>query len=111
MRRAVIYRGVAELTRAVLDAATDAVADMSASGVSITRNDVQLHTRRQHLEQPTATAEQHRNLVDLQLIEDTGLKRPLRRVARRVFSGVLLSTTPAPARPAALAAGSQQVSP
>jgi hypothetical protein len=38
----------------VLDSATDAVANVSASGASITRNDVQLHSRRQHLEQPTA---------------------------------------------------------
>ena len=38
-------------------------------------NDLQLDARRQQLEQPTASAEQHWDLVDLQLIQHTGLQR------------------------------------
>ena len=51
-----------------------------ASGVSITRT-ISSSTRDGNtVEQPTATTEQHRDLVDLQLVQHTGLERPLRRV-------------------------------
>jgi hypothetical protein len=58
--------------------ATDAVADVGGIRRVDHPNDLQLDTRRQHLEQPTATAEQHRDLVNLQLVQHTGFERPLR---------------------------------
>jgi hypothetical protein len=51
-----------------------------ASGVSITRTISSSDARRQHLEQPTATTEQRRDLVKYQLVQHTGLERPLRCV-------------------------------
>jgi hypothetical protein len=51
-----------------------------ASGVSITRRISQLHSGRQHLELSTPPTEQHRDLVDLQLIEHARLKRRLCRI-------------------------------
>jgi hypothetical protein len=42
-------------------------------------NDLQLDARRQQLELPTATTEQHRDLVNYQLVQHTRLERPLRR--------------------------------
>jgi hypothetical protein len=42
-------------------------------------DDLQLDARRQDLELPTATTEQHRDLVNHQLVQHTGLERPLRR--------------------------------
>src|SRR5215217_1861516 len=62
--------------------AADAVADVRGLRRVAHLNDLQLHARgqQQHLEQPTATTEQHRDLMDLQLVQHTGLERPLRRV-------------------------------
>src|SRR5262245_60508178 len=60
--------------------AADAVADVGGLGRVDHPNNLQLDARRQHLEQPTASTEQHRDLVDLQLVQHTGLKRPLRRI-------------------------------
>ncbi len=37
-------------------------------------NDLQFDPRRQHVEQPTTTAEQHRDLVILQLVQHPGLE-------------------------------------
>jgi hypothetical protein len=59
---------------------TDAVADV----VGLQRVDhpkyFQLDPRRQLVEKTTATTEQHRDLVDLQLVRHLGLRRPLCRV-------------------------------
>jgi hypothetical protein len=44
--------------------ATDAVVDVCGLRRVDHPNDLQLDTRRQHLEQPPATTEQHRDLVD-----------------------------------------------
>jgi hypothetical protein len=44
-------------------------------------NDYQLDPRRQHFEQSSPAAEQHRNLVDLQLVENACHKCGLRRVS------------------------------
>ena len=60
--------------------ATDAVVDVCGLRRVDHPNDLQLDARRQHLEQPTATTEQHRDLVNLQLVQHTGLERSLRRV-------------------------------
>ena len=51
-----------------------------ASGVVDHPNDLQLDARRQDLELPTAATEQHRDLVNHQLVQHTSLQRPLRRV-------------------------------
>src|SRR5215212_7601515 len=48
--------------------ATDAVADVGGLRRVDHPNDLQLDPRRQDVEQPTATTEQHRDLMDLQLI-------------------------------------------
>jgi hypothetical protein len=58
--------------------ATDAVADVCGIRRVDHPNDLQLDLRRQHVEQSTATAEQHRDLVNLQLVQHTGFERPLR---------------------------------
>lgn len=63
-----------------LSSATDAVADVCGIRCVDHPNDLQLDARRQHLELPSATAQQHRDLMDLQLVQHTGLERPLRRV-------------------------------
>ena len=42
--------------------------------------DLQLDVRRQDVEQPEPLTEQRRELVNLQLVQHTGLQRPLRRV-------------------------------
>ena len=56
------------------------VADMSGDWRVDDPHDLQIDARRQHCRQPTATTEQHRNLVDLQLIQYAGLKRSPCRV-------------------------------
>jgi hypothetical protein len=58
--------------------ATDAVAEVGGLRGVDHPNDLQLDTRHQHLKQPTATTEQHRDLMDLQLVQHPGLQRPLR---------------------------------
>lgn len=45
--------------------ALDAVADVGSLRRVDHPDDLQLDARRQHLEQPTATAEEHRDLMDL----------------------------------------------
>src|ERR1022692_2184652 len=60
--------------------ATDAVTDVGGLRCVDHPDDLQLDTRRQQLEQPVATAEQHRDLVDLQLVQHAGLESALRRV-------------------------------
>ena len=60
--------------------AADAVADVGGLRRVDHPGDLQLDPRRQGIEQPEALAEQHRDLVDLQLVQHTGLERPLRRV-------------------------------
>src|SRR4051812_10471853 len=64
----------------VAGSATDAVANVGGLGCVDHPKDRQLDTRRQHLEQPAATTEQHRDLVDLHLVQHPGLEHPLRRV-------------------------------
>ena len=60
--------------------AADAVADVRGLRRVDHPHDLQLDARRQPLEQPSATTEQHRDLMDLQLVQHPGLERPLRRV-------------------------------
>ena len=60
--------------------ATDAVAQVCGLRRVDHPNDLQLNARLQHLKLPTATPEQHRDLMNYQLVQHTGLKRPLRRV-------------------------------
>src|SRR5712671_7380342 len=60
--------------------ATDAVADVCGLRCVDDANDLQLDSRRQQLEKPAAATEQHRDLVNLQLIKHSGLERALRRV-------------------------------
>ena len=54
-----------QLLAAGVGSATDAVADVCGLRRVDHADDLQLDARRQHLEQPTATTEQHRNLVYL----------------------------------------------
>jgi hypothetical protein len=56
----------------VRGSATDAVANVGGLRRVDHPDDLQLNARRQQLEQPTATTEQHRDLVDLQLVQHTG---------------------------------------
>src|SRR5690242_19731937 len=58
----------------------DAVGDVGGVRWVDHLGDLQLDARRQHVEQPTTTAEQHRNLVALQLIGE--LVAPCRHDAR-----------------------------
>ena len=67
------------------------VADMSGDWSGDDPNDLQLDARRQHCKPPTATTEQHRNLVDLQLIQYAGLKRSPCRV-RAMHQQIALPT-------------------
>src|SRR6266700_6745017 len=60
--------------------ATDAVADVCGLRRVDYPDDLQLDTRRQHLEQSAASAKQHRDLVELHLVQHPGLQRPLCRV-------------------------------
>src|SRR5580658_3931155 len=60
--------------------ATDAVAAVCGLRRVDHPDDLQLDARRQHLEQPSADTEQHRDLVDLQLVQHAGLERALGRV-------------------------------
>src|SRR5688572_9594102 len=60
--------------------ATDAVADVRCLRRVDHPHDLQLDQRRQHVEQPAPLAEQHRDLMDLHLIQHPCLERPLRRV-------------------------------
>ncbi|HEY6409984.1 MAG TPA: hypothetical protein VIY29_21210 [Ktedonobacteraceae bacterium] len=60
--------------------APDAVADMGGLRRVDHPDDLQLDARRQHLEEPSATAEEHRDQVDLHLVQHRGFERPLRRV-------------------------------
>src|SRR5918997_3205063 len=60
--------------------ATDAVADVGGLRRVDHPDDVQLDLRRPLVEQPSATTEQHRDLMDLHLVQHPGLERPLRGV-------------------------------
>src|SRR5438876_910806 len=91
----------AELTQALIDGVIertvenyrDVIRDAGAEGGTETlidyltgpkfperRDDALIDARRQHVEQPAATTEQHRDQIDLQLVQHTGLERTLRRV-------------------------------
>jgi hypothetical protein len=63
-----------------LTLASDAVADVSGLRRVDHPNDLQLDVRRQHLEEPSATTEEHRHLMALQLVQHPGFQRPLCRV-------------------------------
>ena len=43
-------------------------------------HDLQLNARRQHVEQSSTSAEEHRDLVDLQLVEHPSFERSLRHI-------------------------------
>ena len=60
--------------------AADAVADVGGLRRVDHPGDLQLDVRRQGVEQPEPLTEQHRELVNLQLVQHSGLQRPLRRV-------------------------------
>ena len=60
--------------------ATDAVADVGGLRCVDHPDYVQLDGRRQDVEHPESLAQQHRDLVDLHLVQHPGLQRPLRRV-------------------------------
>jgi hypothetical protein len=66
--------------RWLIGSATDAVAEVGGIRRVDHPNDLQIDPRGQDIEQPTATAEEYRNQMDLQLIQHSGLDRPLRRV-------------------------------
>ncbi|MFD9664739.1 hypothetical protein ACFWAY_24450 [Rhodococcus sp. NPDC059968] len=63
---------------------TEAVADMGGLRRVDHPNDLQLDARGQYLARSTTTAEQHRDLMDLQLVEHTGLSA--RRATDEIFS-------------------------
>ena len=66
-----VQRGLAQPTTTEpwsTGSATDTVADVGGVRRVDHSNDFQLDSRRQHLEQPTPTTEQHRDLADLQLV-------------------------------------------
>src|SRR5579859_4727561 len=54
--------------------ATDAVADVGGLRRVDHPDDLQLDPRRQHLEQPTAATEQHRDLMNLHFVQHTCLE-------------------------------------
>lgn len=59
--------------------APDAIADVDGLRGVDHPHDLQLDARRQHLEEPTATTEEHRDLMNLQLVEHPSFERSLRR--------------------------------
>jgi hypothetical protein len=68
------------LHRASTGSASNAIADVGGLRRVDHSNDLQLDPRRQHLKQPAATTEQHRDLVNVELVQHTSLEGPLRRV-------------------------------
>ncbi len=80
--------------------ATDAVADVCGLRRVDHPNDLQLDARRQHLEQPTATTEQHRDLVDLQLVTAPRPRAPAAPCTRQALArcGLRLRPSPVPSR-------------
>src|SRR5690242_18806650 len=56
--------------------AADAVADVGGLRRVDHPDDLQLDVRRQDVEQPEPLTEQRRDLVNLQLVQHTGLQRP-----------------------------------
>jgi hypothetical protein len=63
-----------------IESAADTVTDVCGLWSVDHSNDLQLDSRRQHLEKSATAPEQHRNLVNLQLIEHTRVERPLCRI-------------------------------
>ena len=63
-----------------LTSATEAIADVCGLRGVDHSNDLQLDPRRQQIEQSAPATEQHRDLVDLELIEHTRFERRLRRI-------------------------------
>src|ERR1700730_16200989 len=60
--------------------ATDTVTDVGGVRGVDHANDLQLDPRRQQFEESAAATEQHRDLVNLQLVEHTRLEGLLRRI-------------------------------
>jgi hypothetical protein len=59
--------------------APDAIADVGGLRGVDHPHDLQRDARRQHVEQSSTSAEEHRDLMDLQLVEHPSFERSLRR--------------------------------
>src|ERR1700733_6418875 len=78
--RSAVYRRGRQVPGRDPGSATDAGADVGGLRCVDHPDYVQLDGRRQDVEHPESLAQQQRDLVDLHLVQDPGLQRPLRRV-------------------------------